>query len=356
MHIPSFLELSRKLITPFNQILILIGTFCILSALMYKPLTVFNTSDPYPTLVPYVPQKKAVAAESIVPIKVGIYISNFPTFDSINNNFVADMTLWFQFDPTLISIDTVQKCTFDRGTIETKSEPLMKMLDEQLLLTYTLRLKFSTNLNYKLFPLNDHKLFITLKNEYVDPDELIFITEKDYFSINPHANTGDWLVVDHSAEAGYFVSVFDKNDPQKTIAYPTVVFSLDLKKMGIRKIFIILLPMAVLFFIALATFSIDPSSLGRSILALSTGTLTGLIAYRFVIEKIVPDVGYFTFTDHLFNLFLTALFIIFLVNIFAVNRGKNDDLVVLIKGAAFILIQLTVIISFYLLLSKAGLP
>ncbi|MBA3752322.1 hypothetical protein H0X06_06060 [Candidatus Dependentiae bacterium] len=305
--------LSSKFIQPQYQLASIAVTVLFLTIILYRPLTEFNTTDTSPNLLLYLPKKQIVGAESVVPVKVGLYISNFPTFDIITNNFIADMILWFEFDPSLLSFDTIQKCTFDRGKIQEKNEPDMKMVNNKLLLKYTMRLKFTTSLNYKLFPLNDHRIFITLKNEYVTPEEVMFTTEKGSFSVNEHANTGDWSIIGSSAQAGYFVSTLDKNDPQKTISFPGVVFSLDIKRMGIRKTFIIILPMAILFFISLITFSIDPKTLGRSILTLSTGALTGLIAYRFVIERIVPDVGYFTFTDHLFNIFLTAIFIIFLV-------------------------------------------
>jgi hypothetical protein len=257
--------------------------------------------------------------------------------------------VWFEFDPSLLPLETVQKFSFDRGTITNKSEPDMKLFDSMLLVQYTMRLEFTSNLNHKLFPLDDHALFITFKNEYVTPEEVTFQASRNSFMVAPDAHTADWNILDLSAENGYFKAQLDASDPKKTVTYPAIVFVMTLQKKGVRKFFIIMLPMLILFFIALFSLSLNPDPLARSILALSTGTLTGLIAYRFVIEKVVPDVGYFTLTDHLFNLFLTIIFIFFVVNIFAVNRGSNDKIVLAVKGITVLIVEILLVLSAYIL-------
>ena len=94
----------------------------------------------------------------------------------------------------------------------------------------------------------------------------------------------------------------------------------------------------------------NPDPLARSILSLSTGTLTGLIAYRFVIERVVPNVGYFTLTDHIYNLFLLIIFLIFVVNILAVTLKRNDIVIRAVKGGTLLFSQAALIASFYYLL------
>jgi hypothetical protein len=59
-------------------------------------------------------------------------------------------------------------------------------------------------------------------------------------------------------------------------------------------------------------FSIQEANTSISIAA---GSVTGILAYRFVIANMSPKVGYFVFSDYLFFLFLTMSTLVFLVNI-----------------------------------------
>ncbi len=127
-----------------------------------------------------------------------------------------------------------------------------------------------------------------------------------------------------------------------------MVFSLDLAKQGMRKVFLIMLPMLILFILASFSFLLDPKKLAGSILGLSTGTLTGLIAYRFVIERVEPNVGYFTLTDHVFNFFLVAIFIIYLVNLLSIKRGEDDTTMKAVKGFTLLCLQLFLLVSFFI--------
>ena len=323
-----------------------------LIAILYKPATTFNTTNPRPVISAYMPKERAAGAEAAIPVHVGMYIMNFPIFDILTNNFVADIMLWFEFDPSLLPLETVQKFSFDRGTIISKSEPDMKIIKDKLFVQYQVRLQFTSPLDHKLFPLNDHRLYIVLENTYVTPEELFFTSSRTSFLIAPGASTADWNIIDQSAQPGYISAELDSSDPHKVKRFPAVVFSLDLQKQGIRKIFIIMLPMLLLFFISLFVLSLNPAVHARSILTLTTGTLTGLIAYRFVIEKIVPDVGYFTLADNFFNLFLAVIFILFLMGLYAVNLGKNTAPLLLFKGLVLIAVQLVLVVCFYFLVHQ----
>ena len=344
------IKFFARLISPAYLVVSMLIMLGVIASLLYKPLTEFQTTDPQPGIMQRMPQKKAEGAETAVPVTVGMLILNFPEFDIIENKFIADLTLWFEFDPSLITLETVEKFSFDRGAILKKTEADMKVRGKKLFVQYGIRLGFSSASDHKLFPLNDHRLFITLKNEYVTPHELLFIAPRSSFLIGPNAQAADWLLIDRSTRSGYVQAALDEFDTTKAVFYPAIVFSIDLAKKGIRKIFIVMLPMFILFMIASFTLLMNPDPLARSILSLSTGTLTGLIAYRFVIERVVPNVGYFTLTDHIYNLFLTIIFLIFIVNMLAVTLKRNDVVIKAVKGGTLLFAQLALIASFYYLL------
>jgi len=336
--------------TPSYFILHMASLLILISFILYKPLTTFYMTDDRPAIIPFMPKRQATGAEAAVPVQVGMLIQNFPTFDIIANSFVADLILWFEFDPSLITVETIQKFSFDRATILRITDADMKVKKNKLFVQYGIRLSFSTPLNHTLFPLNDHRLFLVLKNEYVSPDELLFEAPRSSFVVASTAHTSDWTIADRSTQTGYFKSKLDEFDFSKTLEYPAVVFAIDFAKKGFRKVFIIMLPLLILFIISAFTLLMNPDPFSRSILTLSSGTLTGVIAYRFVIEKIIPDVGYFTLTDHIFNLFLMGIFLIFVVNIFAVRNGQDDERMLTIKGATLLGILIILLGCIYYLI------
>ncbi|MBA3752528.1 hypothetical protein H0X06_07155, partial [Candidatus Dependentiae bacterium] len=83
---------------------------------------------------------------------------------------------------------------------------------------------------------------------------------------------------------------------------------------GIRRLVTILFPLMLIFYISIFTFSINPITNLRSIISLSSASITGLLAFRFVIENLSPKVGYFMISDYLFFLLLGTTCIVFLVN------------------------------------------
>ena len=320
-----------------------------LCSVLYKPITTFNTTNPRPDILPYTPKKTTPGTESAVPVHVGVYVVNFPTFEILANKFIIDILLWFEFDPSLLPLETVDKFSFERGTIVSKSSPDMKIIEGKLFVQYQVRVQFSSTLDDTHFPLNDHRLYLVLENSYVTPQELYFTTSRSSFTVASDASAADWNIIDQSAQTGFVEAKLDAFDPNKIKQFPVVVFSIDLQKKGIRKILIIMLPMMLLLFISFFSLSLDPATYSGSILSLSTGVLTGLIAYRFVIEKIVPDVGYFTLADNFFNLFLGIIFCIFLLNIYAIDVGENTPQLMTLKDSFFMIINGILLAFFYFL-------
>ena len=330
------------LIKPKVQIACVFFIVATFATLLYISVKAFDATDPKPALI----QSSDTAG---APVKVGLIVTNFPKFSIIDNTFTADLILWFEFDSDKIPLDTIKKFSFERGKIDDLSEPHISKNGTNTFVRYRVRITFTSPLDHALFPLNDHTLYITLKNEYITPDKLRFVAPRSSFVIEPEAETDVWTVVGRSTETGYFEDILDET-ASKTLKHPGVVFSIDLAKQGIRKVFIIMLPMLILFIIASFTFLLDPKKLASSILGLSTGTLTGLIAYRFVIERVIPNVGYFTLTDHVFNLFLVAIFVIFIVNILAIKQGEDTESVKALKGASLLAIQVVLLVSFFILM------
>lgn len=314
----------------------------------------FHTTDQFPELLYLQTHKKLDLIPNIpniVEVKTGMYIKNFPVFDLIANTFVIDALIWFEFNPSLIRLETIEKFSFERGRIVSKSLPEMKLEKNLLLVKYNVQAQFSTNLDHKFFPMNDHMLHIVLTNENISPLELFFTVRESSFAWSSKIHTHDWHIINKAVRAGYADLLLDCFDKSKTISHPRVVYSLFLARTGMRKAALIFIPVLVVYLLGTYSLILPPKFMPNSILTMGIGSVSGLLAYRFVIEKISPNVGYFTLTEYFYTLVLGISFITFLIGFLRVSEPNNDFLYHL-GTIWFVLTQVIVILSLQYYLRK----
>ena len=339
--------------SPRTLVVSAFATVVLLFTMMLPPLATFITTDATPDLIPLVPKKEAEVGGAIAEIKTGLYIHDFPVFDVVHNKFIVDCIVWFQFDPTVISLDTVGNFAFEKGTILKRTPPDTKMINGELFARYLVRVELASTLDYKFFPINDHRIFIVLANQFVTPNEMRYKVSEAGFLIAPEIYAQGWTPIDRTVRSGYSEARLDRYDDKKVVRHPRVVFSIDFEKAGLRKVLLILIPIFLLFFIGLFSLIFDHDRGARAILSLSVGSLSGLLAYRFVIEKLSPEVGYFTLTDHAYTLILGLIFILFLFNMY-IMRKEYTPKVRLVKSLFFIGIQILFLSIWYYLLYMWG--
>ena len=344
-----FERFCRQIVRPQYQVLALLFTFAVVLFFGWKAIRLYRPLEQWPEVTSIVPEKiKEWGGEPVV-VDVGLYLTNWRVFDVVNNDFAVDAVVWFQFDPALISLETIGKFSFEKGELFSKSEPSTKLIDKKLFAEYKVRLRFTSTLNHQFFPLDDHHIYMTLVNTYVSPNEVIFQAYKSDFSISKHIYIPGWQLVNRSVKAGYEEGYFSKFDTRKVIRYPEVVFMLDFARFGISLIFLIFLPFFLIFFISIFWLGFEPDKI-ESIMPLTTGALASLIAYRFVIQGMSPKVGYFLLSDHIFMFFLALAFVSFVIALIWVRYGKMSPAMIKLRGMAFISFHLLFIGVWYYLL------
>ena len=145
----------------------------------------------------------------------------------------------------------------------------------------------------------------------------------------------------------------DRHDTRRIVRHSKVIFSIDFKRSGYRFIFLIFIPIFLIFFIGLFSFAFNPEDKNSrsTIMNLASASLASLLAYRFVINNMAPSgVGYFMLSDHIFNLFLVLSFIELCVAISLVCYQKETDFVIIGRGLLFIFFHLASLIVWYYLL------
>ena len=302
----------------------------------------FRSFDEPPQLLPITPKKVIDFGGTPATVKVGLTINNFSVFDIIKNEFEFTGTIWFEFDPSITSLETIKKFSFEKGEILSLSEPTTKIVGDNLFASYDIRIKKRDNLLHTFFPFSSHTFNVIIDNS-ASPGEIVYASSVADLVVSQDAIPSGWSLRDEHVYTGYSTSELELRNIEKAIYHPRVIFAMDFSLQSLRHLLTILLPLILMFFITTLSFSMDPTYYYRSIISLSTGAVTAMLAYRFVIENLSPKVGYFMLSDSLFFLFLSACCIIFLVNTKTLELSNRS------KQIATILIHVFVVLSMFLL-------
>ena len=357
MKIRPYLESYLRFISHIRFQIIIISAALIYTLVLFcLPLSKFYSTNPYPSLLYFLPKKMSAEVVRTVEVKTGLFIRDFYTFDINKNDFGIEAIIWFEFSPSRISLETVDKFSFEKGTILYKSAPETRIIKDKLLAKYNVRVQFSTNLDHHFFPFNDHTLFVVLTNEFVSPEEMIYSSAVSSFEIAKNIYSEGWKLIGKKIESGYSTSKLDAIRKEREVSYPRVVFSLNFAKPGLRKILLILIPLFLLFFLSAFSISLDPLKLPKAVLTLVSGSLAGILSYRFVIEQLSPEVSYTTATDYIYTLILTCTFIVFLYDVYLISQGtkktKFTFLEQFLRRNFFIFLQIFVLIILHVIMNS----
>ncbi|MBL4588140.1 hypothetical protein JKY79_02240 [Candidatus Babeliales bacterium] len=289
----------------------------------------FNTKDVVPSLIIIDAAKQKEFGAFTVKIKTGLFIKNFPSFDMIRNYFLVDCLVWFEMYPDEMMLEKIQKFTFINGRVIQKSSPDIKVENGKMIVTYNVRVEFKSNMQYDRFPLEDHRLTLMITNPFVTPSEMFFEVSSNSFRIADDIFISNWKIRDYYVDSGYVISKLDE-EAFKEQSSPVATFSINFQKTGFRKVLIIFLPLFFAIFFSFFSLLMNiRNNIGRY--SASISGVTSLIGYRFVIEQMMPNVGYFTLADTLYIILLIFALIIFVFQIFftrqieTMKRNKNLD-------------------------------
>jgi hypothetical protein len=281
----------------------------------------FITTDPMPKNIFIIPKEVSSLATFFTPIKTGFILSNIPTVDANNNRFAVEGFIWFKYDPSHVSLKSIGEFSFLNGTIEYKSQPSIEAKGHLLFVRYKVKVSFSSKLDYQKFPFDDHRIYFVLTNVFFDPDQSFYVAQKADFVVAKDISIPGWKLSGDDVFFGRTAEVPESKGLEDS--YPEVVFVLKLEKNSLGTVFTIIIPLLIMFFIALASI-MQASALGNyskkgfnwDNYSVSIGNLAAILAYRFVIESVSPKVGYLTVSDVLY-IFVLGSTVISLVIPFA---------------------------------------
>ncbi|HAU30196.1 TPA: hypothetical protein DCW54_00985 [Candidatus Dependentiae bacterium] len=329
-------------VSPYFQITsIVLVVFSLAAMFMYSEYFV-KIKDGYEEVLPLTPQRALEFGGRPAEVQVGMAIRDFPFFDMSKGAFSIDVSVYFLFDPRLVSVDRIGDFLFKRAELLFRKDPVIKIIDEKLFVQYDLRLKFDVSLDYQDFPFDGHRINFVLYHPRLSPGEVVYTAVRNDFFINPDIETPGWSLIDRRVSTGYEEErLVVEAGAAAASFHPSAVFSLDFDRVGARHIMTIFVPLLLIFFVALLSLSLDPLSGTRStMLSLAAASITALITYRFVIESMSPAVGYLLIVDYIFLVFLMFCCLVFLVTIFGARISARY------KSFIAGLLQLAVVLTF----------
>ncbi|MCX5921835.1 MAG: hypothetical protein NTX86_00725 [Candidatus Dependentiae bacterium] len=294
------------------QSIFLVLSVMTLVYLFYKPVITFEPVSKESFVLPLTPEVVKQWGKEPVHVKTGFMFHQFLTFNVTKNEFLMTAVIWFEFDPTKVSLETIGKFSFTKGEIKEKSEPVVTKISDTLsFVRYHVRVQFNTILDYRMFPLNDHIISLNFTNTAVNANEVVFDVAPADFVVPQYLSVSGWDIVSHEAKSGF--TDYELSQEKRMVIEPKVVFSFGIQKKDVRQLILMLLPILILFYLSIFMLSVYDYLLKMQNAFM---VFTAYMAYNVVIQAMSPDVGYFMLIDYLVLLFLVAMFIIFLALVF----------------------------------------
>lgn len=314
--IPLFKKIQEVWDRSYFQILLsLVWAFIFIFSIYYF----FQNRQAYeqsPKLYSYVPEKGRKFGEMPSPVEVSLFLRSMPTFDEDKGHFVLTGSLSFYYKPGQISLDTLGNFQVENGNILEKSGPISRYIDDHVFSVYDVKLSFFSEMNYKFFPITDHKIFLKIKFPEAFAQDLLLETYRSDVTVANNFSPKGWKLVDYSVDAGYYIEKPADQNIKKIVTTPEVAFTLYFSQPGIRKTIIIMMPSFFLFLLIVLSLVIPSQSFrdDRLLIHLSIGGTTGLIIQRLVVENITPRIDYFTLVDHLYVYFISCAILSLIIN------------------------------------------
>lgn len=271
-------------------------------------------------------------------VQVGIYVINIEDVNSARQNYKATVALDMKWnDPTLLCDPSEDQGIIRKFNLKDIWNPSMIMANQEHLdkqftyqawvdclgnveFTEVLFGDFVTIANIKEFPFDQRLLTIELVSTEFETNELQFVNDKTITGRAEQFSVADWDIEGMPVAES---SSYEFNPGNQKLA--SFTYELTAKRNYSYFLWKIILPLIMIVIMSWAVFWIPPSQLGPQI-GLSMTSMLTLIAYRFAIGHVVPNVGYLTRFD---KFVFGSTLLVFLAFIEAIVSGalsyENND-------------------------------
>ncbi len=313
---------ERELVSPLFQALMIVVSGLILIVAFFLRVDSFKAKDEPVVLSHISPASLREFGGFPLPLRVGLRIDRFQEFDVIKNLFQFSGNLWFEFDAGALPIEFLNNFKFEQSKLISRSDPDIQIIGNKQKVLYAIEVSFRSGLSFSDFPVDDHRVDLILTLPFVSTEEILLEALTTDFIFQDKLSSFGWGHVGHAAQQGYRQSTLSEQSSRGSIAQPVVNFSLFVERYGTRSLLAVLLPIFLIYYMIFFALSVEINASVTLVL----GCITGLLAYRYVIEQLSPKSGDLMLSDYLFFLLLGATLLIFLLNkidVFMINLSRQ---------------------------------
>ncbi len=319
-------NISPQLVGVWFQAIAFLASLALLTIFLTLSYSSFANLDP---AYPIEPNQPTAPTHQIT---TGFHLTQFNKFYMTQNIFELIGTIWFAYDPKIVSLDIIKKFSIYNGALLQVSEPAISKKGDQTLANFRIQIRFNTILDYHLFPMDDHCINIIVTNTFL-PKDIILATSNQTITFDSSLELPGWDIINRQAKAGYTHFLPIDSDKSLDNVQQKVVFSLFLEHNNPMLTLNIMLTLLLLLFTTILTFSSDQDS----VLIVTVG-LVALIGYRFVLQTLEPlHINYFTLADYMYLFALISVILTLFGGIFTRERGSSVTTKKWIIGAIYAL-------------------
>lgn len=266
-------------------------------------------------------------------VEVFLFLIDIISIDGVSQSFTADLFVLQKWrDPRLASTDESAR----RLPLDSVWNPRLQILNQRKLeatfpklvdvepdgtVTYRQRVygDFSARLDLHDFPLDRHTIGFRIVVPGYSPEEVRVTPSSDDLSslMSSELSVVDWQVGGFSVRPDPYELV----PGGRSIAGLTAEFDIQ-RHLGfyVSKAFV---SVAMIVFMGFVVFWVDPSQVASRISVAVTSMLT-LIAYRFLLDRVLPPLSYLTRMDH-FLLGSTLLLLVVILQVAVTTHYSTTE-------------------------------
>lgn len=242
------------------------------------------------------------AGQGATEIRVGVYLLDIPKIDDVDQSYVADIFLRYDWNDERLANGRDTPCTVpaadvwnpdvlvvNRRTVERQMNEVVEVQSDGAV-RYVQRFygTFSLPLDLSRFPFDKQQLPVTLVARYT-PEELKLVPDDELVAVAEKLSNPNWSIGEPVLSSGTYKVV-----PGRAIAQLEILFPAE--RRSAYYVWKLIVPMSFVVFMSWAAFWISPQNIPSRIGLSATSMLT-LIAFRLALGSSLPPIPYLTEFD-----------------------------------------------------------
>jgi len=270
-----------------------------------------------------------------VEVRIGVFFIDVKAINDVEQTFTTDVFHTLRWNDPRLSENSLgrslENCELKRSEVwhpdllstnGLKGEKLLEDIvdiDRRGDVLYKQRFRhaeFFSDLDFRDFPFDNQTLQVSLVEFEHEKNQISFVIDREHIGIREELSEEGW-----SIELKEPVVTSEYIDSWNRLV-TRIDFQLSAERDSGYYLWKVILPIALIVIMAWSVFWIDPSQIGAQI-GISTATIFTLVAFRFSLGHLTPQVSYFTRLDK-FVLLSTILVFIALVGAVVTAKCSFD--------------------------------